>query len=51
MLAAAKELQKKGVENVMISSGDSGAVLACDDGEYSVVPPKITAVSTIGAWG
>lgn len=49
MLTVAKDLYKQGVENVMISSGESGAVLACNEGEFAVVPPKITAVSTIGA--
>lgn len=49
MKTVAKELYGKGVENVLISSGESGAVLASQNGVYSVVPPKITAISTIGA--
>ena len=49
MLSVAKDIRTKGVENVLISSGGDGAVLACEEGEFSVIPPKITAVSTIGA--
>lgn len=49
LVAVAKDLHKQGVENVIISSGESGAVLACEDGEFYVTPPKIMAISTIGA--
>ena len=40
---------KKGVENVIISLGEEGAVLACSDGVLYASAPEITAVSTIGA--
>ena len=33
----------------MISLGEKGAMLACREGIYIAVPPKIAAVSTIGA--
>ena len=49
MLDVAKDLCQKGVENVLISSGENGAVLACKGGAFKVSPPKITAISTIGA--
>ncbi len=37
------------VENVMISMGEQGAVLLTGGQVYTAVPPKIQAVSTIGA--
>ena len=46
---AAKELQHQGIENVMISLGAKGAVLACCDGVFFAKSPKINVVSTIGA--
>ena len=47
--AAAEELYRVGIENVMISLGAEGALLVCADGSYVAVPPKIDALSTIGA--
>ena len=47
--SAALSLCERGIENVMISLGDRGAVLATESGVWSAVPPKIDAVSTIGA--
>jgi 1-phosphofructokinase family hexose kinase len=46
---SAEEIRRKGVENVMISLGASGAVLSSGDGIYSVSAPKISVLSTIGA--
>lgn len=46
---AAKDIHKKGVENVMISLGEQGAVLVNSDGVFTATPPKIQAISTIGA--
>ena len=45
----ALELARAGVENVLISLGELGALLAVKDRVYSAEPPKIEAVSTIGA--
>ena len=45
----AKELFDKGIENVMISLGAFGAVLACAEGVFHAQTPKISAISTIGA--
>lgn len=45
----ALEIMRKGVDNVMISLGASGAVLASHDGVFSVKAPKISVRSTIGA--
>lgn len=46
---AAERLRAQGIENVMISLGAKGAVLACKNGCYSAHAPKIEALSTIGA--
>ena len=46
---AAKELHGKGIDNALISLGADGAVLACGEGVYIARPPRIDAVSTIGA--
>ncbi len=48
-LMAAKKLHNAGVENVMLSLGERGAVLYCDEGGFYCPAPKIDAVSTIGA--
>lgn len=48
-LSAAKELNSMGIENVMISLGSKGALLVCSKGAFTAVPPKIEALSTIGA--
>ena len=46
---AAAELQKSCAENVIISLGDKGAVLACKEGSFTSTAPKIKALSTVGA--
>ena len=45
----AKALYESGIENVMISLGSKGALLVCADGAFIAHPPKIKAISTIGA--
>lgn len=45
----AMEISKQGIENVMVSLGDKGALLIADGKVYKAIPPKITSVSTIGA--
>lgn len=47
--AAARQLYEKGIENVMISLGKQGAVYCGEGGCSHVLPPRIRAVSTIGA--
>jgi len=47
--AAAKALHRDGIENVMISLGGDGAMLVCGEGIFVATPPKIDALSTIGA--
>lgn len=39
----------RGIENVIISLGGDGAVLACGECVFYAATPRITAVSTIGA--
>ena len=46
---AAAQLRKSASENVMISLGGAGAVLACEDGIFSANAPEIEVLSTIGA--
>lgn len=45
----AKDLMAKGVENVMISLGEKGALLVTEGACVTAVPPVINALSTIGA--
>ncbi len=46
----ARELQKKGAENVLVSLGGDGAILASDDGKiYRCRAPHVEVVSTVGA--
>ncbi len=45
----AKKLHTDGIENVMISLGEEGALLVTDSLTVTVVPPVIKALSTIGA--
>ena len=45
----AMALYESGIENVMISLGSKGALLVCADGAFIAHPPKIKAISTIGA--
>ncbi len=46
---AANELHARGIENVMISFGAQGALLACSEGTFVCPAPKIMPVSTVGA--
>lgn len=45
----ARELYRSGIENVMVSLGAKGALLVSRDGTFVAYPPKIEALSTIGA--
>jgi 1-phosphofructokinase family hexose kinase len=45
----AKKLCCEGIENVMISLGEQGALLVSAEGSHAAVPPRINALSTIGA--
>ena len=49
VMDGAMALYESGIENVMISLGSKGALLVCADGAFIARPPKIKAISTIGA--
>lgn len=46
--AAAWELHRKGIGQVVVSLGKDGALMACKEGIYHGRPPKIPAVNTVG---
>lgn len=46
---AANEWLDQGVQNVMISLGEKGAMLVCREGAFVADAPKICVVSTVGA--
>ncbi len=46
---AARDIHARGIENVMISLGEKGALLVSGEGTYICTPPRIEAKSTIGA--
>ena len=45
----AKIFADKQVTNVMVSMGEQGAVLLNDGKTYTAIPPKVQAISTVGA--
>ncbi len=49
LFAVAEEIRARGVENVMVSLGEKGAMLASAEGIDVATPPRINPVSTIGA--
>ena len=48
-VSSAQELFYNGIENVMISLGEKGALLVCGEGTFTAIPPQIEIRSTIGA--
>ena len=48
-MKAAQALRESGIENVMVSLGEKGALLVCADGCYVAHAPSVNALSTIGA--
>lgn len=49
VVKAAKLLNDRGAENVLVTLGAAGAVLVRADGAWVATPPPIKAVSTVGA--
>ena len=49
VIEGAWEFYRKGIANVMVSLGERGALLVCGEGAFVATPPKIRALSTIGA--
>lgn len=48
IIEAAKQIQKSGVEIVAVSLGKDGSIVACEEGVYRAIVPKIDAVNTVG---
>lgn len=46
---AAMELHHQGTQVVIVSIGEKGAAVACTEGCWYAIPPKVKAVSTIGS--
>lgn len=46
---AARELHEGGVPTVIVSIGEKGAAVACAEGCWVAIPPKVRTVSTIGS--
>lgn len=49
ILEAAREINRRGVEIVLVSMGPRGILLVSDGNVYQAVPPKVEVVNTIGA--
>lgn len=49
VLDAARELQQRGAQRVVISQGASGAIGVGPDGYWKAVPPAVDACSTVGS--
>ena len=47
-IEAGIELQKSGIERVVISLGADGSLMFVEEGVYQAVVPKIDAVNTVG---
>ena len=47
--AAAEQLHRDGIANVMISLGAQGALLACEEGVFVAAAPAVDVCSTVGA--
>lgn len=48
LISYAKKLHKAGIEYVVVSLGEEGALLVCDEGIYQGKPPEIEIVNTVG---
>lgn len=48
LLQAASNIHEQGVDMVVISLGEEGAVLVCKEGMYRAKVPRIDAVNTVG---
>ena len=49
VIAAARELHERGIAQVVVSLGGDGAVMACDEGVFRGLAPKIDVVNPVGA--
>ncbi len=48
IIEAAQKIRNMGIETVVVSMGEQGAIIVCDDGIYHGIPPKINALNTVG---
>lgn len=48
LVKAALKLHNSGIERVVISMGEHGALMACGDGVFRGQPPTIKAINTVG---
>lgn len=48
LIEAGMELQKSGIERVVISLGADGSLMFVEEGVYQAIVPKIDAVNTVG---
>lgn len=48
IIDAAVKVQQSGVEIVAVSLGGDGSIVACEDGVYRAIVPKIDTVNTVG---
>ncbi len=48
LIEAGMELQKSGIERVVISLGADGSLMFVDEGVYQAIVPRIDAVNTVG---
>ncbi len=46
---AAEQLHRDGIANVLVSLGEQGAMLVCEQGVFTATAPRIAACSTVGA--
>lgn len=49
VLDAACEMHAAGIDQVVVSLGGAGALMACDDGVFEGRPPKIDVVNPVGS--
>ena len=47
--AAAEQLHRDGIANVLVSLGEQGAMLVCEQGMFTATAPQVTVCSTVGA--
>ncbi|MFZ2755556.1 MAG: 1-phosphofructokinase [Atopobiaceae bacterium] len=46
---AAREMHTSGIDQVVVSLGSKGALMACEDGVFQGTPPKIEVVNPVGS--
>ena len=49
VVGAAQEMHELGIDQVVVSLGGKGALMACDDGVFQGTPPRIEVVNPVGS--